>query len=257
MAYKSDGGPKGGQTAKDRKAGDVGGRGGAGGVGGQRGGADRGGGIKASGKVELKDLDPSTPGFGALGPRGPQVGWGSDPDFERAMSEYDDRTIIDRALDFLAGGWYDAVKPEPLSPKTYAGGTYHSGTHVPSALGGLIGGVLGGPLGGQVVGGVAGMIPGGTVMHGGDPALAGYNTGTGPMSPGAPQGGGTGQGGQYANLVQGGPLAPKPGVATPATPAGPMSPGPLQMGANWLSVPGGNPYGIATPAYRYPRAGAS
>jgi hypothetical protein len=172
---------------------------------------DGGGGDRAR-SIDTRSLNPNSPGWGALGPRGPMGRWGTDPSFQKAMNEYNDRGFFNRAADFFAGPFYDAVKPQPLSPKTYAGGTYHTGTNVPGVAGGMLGNVLGGPLGGMILGRLAGMIPGGTVMHGGNPALAGFNTGTGApgTAPGSPQGG---SGNQWALLAQRGPMA-----ATPATP---------------------------------------
>lgn len=215
-----------------------------------RAGGRSGGGMKSSGKIDLKDLNPQTPGFGALGPRGPLGGWGSSPDFKGAMAEYNDRSFFDKAIDFLGGSFYDAVKPNPLDPRTYAGGTYHSGTNVPGALGSLFGGALA-PGAGMLLGGALGMaFPDANVLHGGDPSLTGYNTGTSAMGGPGPLGGGNGNGNLGAM-----PPAPKPGQITPATPAGASPPPPMTAGAyqlpSWLSVPGPSPYTLQQPGYNY------
>lgn len=222
---------------------------------GVRGGGNSGG-VRAT-KLDTRTLNPQTPGWGALGPRGPIAGWGNTPEFNRAMKEYLDRGLGVKALDFLGGSWFDAVKPAALKPETYAGGTYHTGTHVPGVVGGLVGSAFGGPLGGQILGSLAGQIPGGTVLHGGDPALAGYNTGTGVPGASIP-GGGTGManaggvgspsGINGVSGVQAAGTAPRPAV--------PSGPPPMQQGV----MPGqtlGSPiaglgnYQVNTPSYGY------
>lgn len=205
-------------------------------------------GEKSVGSIGLRDLNPRTPGFGSFGPRGPMGTWGSSPEFSKAMGEYQNRGLGMKALDFLAGPFYDQVKPNPLDPRTYAGGTYHTGTNIPGVAGSLIGSALGPGLG--MVGGFLGsQIPGGTVLHGGNPALAGYNTGTG--LPGAAPGaqGGTGMGGQFA--------------MRPITPAGarqgiPTTPATQQMGLPGLpqntmgaAMLGNANYGVTRPSYNY------
>lgn len=62
MAYKSDGGPKGGQTASGRAAGDVGGRGGMGGQSGNRG-SDKAGRDVAAKRPVRADQNFITPNY--------------------------------------------------------------------------------------------------------------------------------------------------------------------------------------------------
>lgn len=62
MAYKSDGGPKGGQTAGGRAAGDVGGRGGMGGMSGNRG-SDKAGRDVAAKRPVRTDQNFITPNY--------------------------------------------------------------------------------------------------------------------------------------------------------------------------------------------------
>lgn len=62
-------------------------------------------------------------------------------------------------------------------------------------------------------------------------------------------GGGTGNGGQWEQLAQNGPMAPQPGQMTPATPAAAL--GPMEMGAQNLNVPGPTPYGLMVPGYQW------
>lgn len=165
-------------------------RGNAGYGGGGRRGDGGGGGIGAR-SLDMRSLNPQTPGWGAFGPRGPMGRWGTDPSFTKAMGEYQGRGFGTKLADFLGGPFFDAVKPQPLSPKTYAGGTYHTGTNVPGSIGALAGLGTGIPGMATLLGWGLGKIPGGTVMHGGNPALAGFNTGTGMpgAAPGSPQGG--------------------------------------------------------------------
>lgn len=209
------------------------------------------GGVKAA-ALDTRTLSPQTPGWGGLGPRGPMAGWGSTPEFNRAMQEYKDRSLGVKALDFLGGSWFDAVKPDPLNPGTYAGGAYHTGTNVPGAALSLAGMATGIP-GLSTIGGLLGsQIPGGTVLHGGDPALAGYNTGTGMPGQSIP-GGGTGNAGMGGFNRPAGvqPMRPvgAPGAALSQSPQ--MAWQTMQPAMLGGPVPGLQNYGVNTPGYNY------
>lgn len=146
MAYKSSG-PKGSQTAKDRKAGDVGAKGGIGG--GRQGGNGKDSGgrpARSVGNATVADhaiatgrvSAPSVPSGGvARGNYNSQVD--AYNDYAKAVGGYATRGFVDKALDFLGGSFYDAQEPMAGNPRSFAGGDYHS----TSNPGGILGGVAG------------------------------------------------------------------------------------------------------------------
>jgi hypothetical protein len=167
------------------------------------------------------------------------------PGFSSAAHSYNNRSGLWDALDFITGGLIDLNKPNPTVPESFKGGDWHTSTNP----GGVIGGLLGGAL-----------VPGGGLVLGPAGSWAWDQTGIGDIwhgqgigtgAPAAPApGGGTGQGGQWAGL-QGGPMAPRPGQVTPATPAGPMAPQTATaVPGAWLGVPGPTPYGLMMPGWR-------
>lgn len=191
MAYKSDGGPKGGQTAKDRKAGDVGAKGGLGG--GRQGGSGNGGG-KRVGSATVADhaiatgriSAPSIPAGGvAKGNYNSQVD--AYNDYAKAVGGYATRGFGQKALDFLGGSFYDIQEPMAGNPRSFADGSYHSTSNPGGILGGLAGmlapglGSLVGPALGSVY--TAAGLP--EVWHGGlsQPDLRGgmFGNTTSPM----------------------------------------------------------------------------
>lgn len=60
-------------------------------------------------------------------------------DFAKAVGSYATRGFIDRALDFLGGGFYDAQEPMAGNPRSFAGGDYHTSSNPGSILGGFAG----------------------------------------------------------------------------------------------------------------------
>jgi hypothetical protein len=204
-------------------------------------------------------------------------------DYAKAVGKHATRGFLDKAFDWLGGGFYDPKEPMAGNPRSFAGGDFHSTTNPGSALGGLIG-MFGGGVG-SILGKVAGPaytaagLP--EVWHGGydQPDLRNgilgntsnpmggsmadiggghtYASGSGPgATGGGPSfaGGGTGNGGQYASLAQNGPMAPQPGQVTPATPLGAsgQQPSTMGMGPMNLSVPGPSQYGLMLPGYQWP-----
>lgn len=148
-------------------------------------------------------------------------------DYSKAVGSYATRGWLDKALDFLGGGFYDPQEPMAGNPRSYAGGDFHSTSNPGSILGGLAG-MFAGPLG-PVVGPAAGAaytaagLP--EIWHGGyeqpDIRTGLMGNSTAPMGgsmadigsghtfssggpsmangPASPQGGGTGQGGLLSN----------------------------------------------------------
>lgn len=251
MAYKSDGGPKGGQTAGGRAAGDVGGRGGMGGQSGNRGGGDRSGGstAKRAGNATVADQmvatgrisAPSIPSGGvAKGNYNSQVD--AYNDYAKAVGEYDTRGMFGRVMDFIGGPLFDQQEPMAGNPRSFAGGSFHSTTNPGGVLGALapygVGNVLG-PLASKAYAGLGlpqawhggydqpdmrnGVFGNTQNAMGGTLADAADRVNGGGFGPGgAPNmaGGGTGQGGQFAQASNS-MFMPR----SPSAPSAPSAPG--------------------------------
>jgi hypothetical protein len=66
-------------------------------------------------------------------------------DYAKAVGAYDSRGFLDRAADWLGGGFYDLNEPMAGNPRSFAGGTYHSSSN-PGRIAGGLAGMFAGPL---------------------------------------------------------------------------------------------------------------
>lgn len=164
---------------------------------------------------------------------------------DAAANKYQTRNKAWDVLDFFSGPFIDANAPDFTKPGSFRYGDWHTSTNPVGVLGSILGGAAGVPVVGGLLGSWAGNqlgVP--DIYHGG------FGTGGGGSAPG-PLGGGTGNG----RLGQPGPLAPKPGQLTPATPLGPTAPQaaavPGYQPPSWLNVPGPSPYSAQKPGYNF------
>jgi hypothetical protein len=201
-------------------------------------------------------------------------------DYAKSVGQYANRGFIDRAMDWLGGGFYDPKEPMAGNPRSFAGGDFHSTTNPGSVLGGLAG-LFGGGVG-SVLGKIAGPaytaagLP--EIWHGGygqpDMRTGPLGNTTNPMggtmadiggghtypSGGAPgggwagvnspqPGGGTGNGGQF---VQAPGVQPIQAAGLPQAPAA-QQPGLARFGmpGGQMNVPGPSQYGVNLPSYGY------
>lgn len=190
--------------------------------------------------------------------------------YNKAAREWNDNKFLNSAVNMLAPFGLENVAPDLNRPKTYVGGTYHTGWNPAAAAGSLLG--LAFPGSGIPASAIAGNLysaaGGPSVMLGGGPVPAGWDprgaqaadTGQPSLGPSGSSnqmaGGSTGTGGmqQLQNLAQ-----LNQGVSgNPSAPVGVGPPGPTptpnyaQMMASIQQVTPG--YGVSLPGYQYRKA---